>query len=393
MTLTNDMYFALSKMEKWYSKATHQIIEISGVIGTGTWQLIQAFIEENGFDPREVMYLSYDQKQVIEMAAKRYHSYYLNGILYKYIKVTNFDSLPVINSHSNAVEYKWEKKLRKKIDPKYRIIIVFDSVLLSHKTLSDLCTFGLPIILIRDPMTLPAPDSFTFVRDPNIELNELHPDLIKNPIVYFANKVINNQKLQVGNYDNVSIVNRKHMNLYNVKSADMILTLTDQTAEEVNRVYRERVLHIKGTETKVGERVVIMDDMHSERITNPDEKNIKLYLTRGLVGTINKCNRHAETTRFIPFDFITDFYYEPFVELYLDRYYLNKIRLNSRQAIPDEYVRVKYAYALPVTLGRLSHWDKVTLVNDNDEKIDEDIRRKLLYNGIIKARESLTLII
>ena len=394
MTLTNDMYFALPKIEKWYEKSIRQIIEISGVVGTGTWQLVQCFIQNIGFDPREIVYLSYDQKQVIEMAAKRYHAYYITGFMYKYTKVYNFDSIPVINSQSTKVEYKWEKKLRKKIDPKYKLIIVFDSVLMNEEVLYDLCTFGLPIILIRDPMMIPAPDTYTFLRDPNITLNELHPDLMKNPIVYFANRIINGQKLVIGNYDIVSIVSRKNMNLYNLKTAEMILTLSEQTADAVNHIYREKVLKLKDTTTKIGERIIIMDDHYTEKIVNPDEKNIKLYLTKGLIGTINKCNRHAESTRYIPFDFITDFYYEPFVELYLDRYYLNNITNDrSRQEIPDEYVKCKYAYALPITLARLSHWDKVTLINDNDDNIDEEIRRKMLYNGVVKARETLTLVV
>ena len=97
MELTNDQYFGLSELEKWYSKYQHQFIDVAGVIGTGTWDLVQAFITNKQFDPREVMYLSYNQKQVLELAAKRYHAYYINGIIYNYTRIVDFDSLPVIN--------------------------------------------------------------------------------------------------------------------------------------------------------------------------------------------------------------------------------------------------------------------------------------------------------
>ena len=70
MNMTNDQYSGLSKLEKWYRKYTHQIIEISGVIGTGTWDLVQKFFDIEGIETKEVMYLSYDQKLVLEMAAK-----------------------------------------------------------------------------------------------------------------------------------------------------------------------------------------------------------------------------------------------------------------------------------------------------------------------------------
>ena len=62
-TLTNDQYEALSILQKWYRKYQHQFIDIAGVIGTGTWDLVQKFIDLEDLDMREVMYLSYDQKQ------------------------------------------------------------------------------------------------------------------------------------------------------------------------------------------------------------------------------------------------------------------------------------------------------------------------------------------
>lgn len=117
MNLTSDQYVGLSKLEKWYRKYTHQFIEISGVIGTGTWELVQHFIELQGFDPREVMYLSYNQRQVVEMAAKRYHAYYINGIIYNYTRIVDFDSLVAINPHSTEFRYEWKKEVRKRLIP------------------------------------------------------------------------------------------------------------------------------------------------------------------------------------------------------------------------------------------------------------------------------------
>jgi len=50
MVLTNDQYIALSKLEKWYRKYTHQIIEISGIIGTGVFDVVKEFLDNIGFD-------------------------------------------------------------------------------------------------------------------------------------------------------------------------------------------------------------------------------------------------------------------------------------------------------------------------------------------------------
>ena len=394
MTLTNDQYEALAKLEKWYRKYNHQYIDISGVIGTGIWDVIQIFIERSGLDQREVMYLSYDQKQVLELAAKRYHSYYINGIIYKYTRFVDFDSLPVVNPKSDGIiKYEWKKSVRNKIDPRYRLIIVFDSVLMNEETLKDLSTFGLPIILIRDSVLFPAPDTYTFLREPNVTLKEIHPTYGKNPIIHFAHTVLNEGKLKFGNYDTVSIIPRKQMNLYNLKSADMVLTLSDRMRSQINQIYREKILKQKTCRNIVGEKVIVMNDMYAHKLVNQDEKKIKLYLTKGMVGYLTKCNSHAINTKYVPIELRPEFYHESFDELVMDRHYLNKINLGTRQIIPDEIIQLEYAYALTVPLARLSHWDKVTLVVDVNDDEDLNLQIRLLYSAITSAKKFLNIIL
>lgn len=394
MQLTNDQYQGLSKLERWYQKYDHQFIEISGVVGTGAWDLVQQFIDNQGFDGREVMYLSYDQKQVLELAAKRYHAYYINGIIYNYTRIVDFDSLPVVNPHSDGiVRYEWKKDIRKKVDPKYKLIVVFDSVLMSHQTLMDLATFELPVILLRDPMLTPAPDTYTFMKDPNITLREVHPLYAGNPIMYFAHKILLGEKIQPGSYDNVSVVPRKSMNLYNLRSSDMNITVSEALRQQTNKVYRENILKRKDSVNIVGERLIVMSNMYDHKIVNPDEKKIKVYLTRGTVGYITKINRHVPGTKYVPIEFRAEFYHEPFGDLVLERHKLNGIEAPSRQIVPDEIIEMEYAYALSVPMARVGHWDKVTLIVDQNELNDPDLQRKLLYTAISKARKSLTIVI
>ena len=388
------MYIALARLEKWYKKYSHQVIEISGVEGTGIQEVLKRFIEIIGFDPREIMYLTYDQKRVLELASKCYHAYHLNNIIYRYTKIVDFNSLPVINDQSTQVSYKVKKEVRKKLpDEKYHLMIVFDSVLLTEETLKDLMSFGLPIILVRDPMLIPATDSYVFMRDPNIELRELHTELLKKPITYFANKVLRGEKINFGNYDTVSVVPKKQMNLYNLKSADMILTLSNELSDSINRTYREKVMNVKDTRTLPEERVICMNTLYNEKLVNEDEKRIKIYLTKGTIGYISRCPKHALVTRYIPIDFRMEAYHESFQELYIDRCYLNGIdNTPSRQQMPDEVLYIKYAYALSADMARLSHWDKITLVIDTPE-YDDLVYRKELYSAITRSTRALTMVL
>lgn len=390
---TNDQYLANSKLEKWYRKYNHQIIEISAVVATGVWDVIQKFIDDEDLDPREVMYLSYNQKQVLELAAKRYHAYYINGIIYNYTRIVDFNTIPVINPLATALEYEWKKEVKSKIDKRYKLMVVFDSVLLNEKTLMDLCTFGLPIILIRDPMLLPAPDSYTFFRNANIVLSEPHPTYIRNPINYFAHKVIMGDKLIPGSYDNVTIIPRKQMNLYNLKSSDMNISLNEDLRHSINSIYRDKILKCKDTKTILHERVIVTKDMYAHKLVNQDEKKIKVYLRKGVVGFISKVNTHAEVTKYIPIEFKPEFYYESFDDLMLDRYHMNGIVANTKQPIPDEYVQMEYAYALTPSLARLSHWDKVTMIMDPSDDLDPELQRYMIYTAITRTKQSLNIIV
>lgn len=391
MQFTDDQYNALAKLEAWYWKYNQQIIDIAGLTAAGVYDVVEEFMNHREFDPREIMYLSYDQKQVLELASNRLHAYYLPSIIYKYTREVNFDTISVLNPQSTHLDSVWKKDIRKKIDQRYRLMVVFDSALLNKSTIDDLCSFGIPIILMRDPMMMPAADTYTFLREPNIEIHDLNPTLLRNPINYFAIKVISGAKIELGAYDTVSVVPRKQLNIYNLKSSEMVLTLSDEMMNIVNNTYREKVMKLKTLNTVVNERVIVMDDMYAHKLINTDEKRLKIYLRKGMVGYISKCNRHSTVTKYIPIELRPEFYHESFTDLYIDRYYLNNVEANSRQQIPDEVLKVKYAYALTPALARLSHWDKLTIIADSD--VQDDMYRKLLYNAILRSSRSLTLAI
>ena len=173
----------------------------------------------------------------------------------------------------------------------------------------------------------------------------------------------------------------------------MNIALTNNLRNNINMIYREKILKRKDMINIVNERVVVTSDMYKHKLVNQDEKKIKIYLRKGLVGFITKINQHAAITKFVPIEFRPEFYFESFDDIILDRYHLNGILNTSRQMIPDEYIKMEYAYALTPSLARLSHWDKVTLITDPTDDIDYELRKKLIYTGITRARQSLTIVI
>lgn len=392
MSLTNDQYVGLSLLNKWYRRYNHQFIEISGPVGTGVMDVINEFIEEFSLDKREIMYLSYDQKQILDLGFKGNHAYYINSVLYEYIKITDFNTIPILNSKSSGVEFEWKKRLKSKVNSSYKIMIVFDSTLLNIQTVMDLASFGLPIILIRDPMLLPSPNTYTFLRDSNIELREVNPIYLKNPIVYFAHKAINGESFKYGNYDNVTVIPKKQLNLYNLKTSDMNITITDELRTAVNNIYRTKILKRKDVINIVGEKVLCESNLYSESLVNNDNKKIKVYLVKGTIGYLTKVNKHAMNTKYVGINFRPDFYHEDFMDMVMDRHYLNNIKANSVQMVPEEPILFSYAYALTAALSRNSYWDKVTFIIDNKDN-DAELQKRLMYTAITRARKSLNIIV
>ena len=389
MMLTDSQYLGLAKLEKWWRKFNTQFIEIEGAIGSGCFDLVQEFIELMGLSQYEIAYLSYDQKEVLNLAYKKYHAFYINDFLYRYERIVDFNSIWVLNPNSNELVYEYKKKLRRKINKSYKLLVVLDSTLLSYNTLKDLSSFGIPVILIRDPFLLPAKNSYCFLHEADIILREVTDFYSKNPLVYIARKMLSGINIPIGNYDSVNIVNRKQLNLYNFKSADMILTITEDLSKEINSFYRERIMKLKDEKNIVGEKLICTKSLYREEIINPDNEKVKVFLTAGVVGNISRILRHAVHTKYVEFDFKPDFYHEAFTDLYLDRHYLNSIDMKSYQSKPDEVGYFKYGYALSASLARVSNWDKVLLILNRETEYDIELQSRLIYTAITRAKSNL----
>lgn len=393
MSFTNDQYNAFNKMNKWYDKYSQQFFEISGTIETGIWECIQSFLDYNDIDQRNVMYLSFDQKQTLELALKGYHSYYIYPAIYKFQREVNFDTIPILNYHSQKSEIKWKKKIRNKLPREYQLIVIFDSILMNKELVRDVSSFGIPVLLIRDNLLFPSADSLIYFKEPNVTLYSPTEKMNSNPIFYFANRIKNKQKLTYGSFNGVNIIPKKQMSMYNLKSADMILTLTDELRNEINKQYREKILNNNDSRLSVNERIICKNTLWSAKLVNKDNSKVKVYLTNGLIGTLSRVPRHALTTKFINVDIKPEFYHDSFEEIDINRFYPNNINIQSRQLEPDEYINIEYAYALPISIGRYTHFDNVTFIIEDNSLFDDTLYQMALYSGISRARKNLTIVI
>lgn len=389
--MTTDQYYALGEMRRWYDRGRKQIFELSGHCGSGLMKVVNAFLSIEEFKPYEICYLSYDQKTVMQYAANRCHCYYLPAKIYKWYKWTNFDTIDFLNPFAKT-ESEWVRKPRTKLDASYKIMIVLDSLLLNKDAIEQLVGFGLPILLLRDPCLTPSVDSFCFGKNPTVSLEKLDNAAIRDPIVYFAMKVLSGTKLSPGSYDNVHVVRKRDLNLYNLKSSNMVITLSEDMSDDVNNLYRNRVKHYNET-TRPGERVICMTDAYDYKMKNNEESRLKCYLRSGVVGYLTKCSYHAINTKYVPVEFTPDFWPDPFKDIIMDRSLMISPKRWRMQLEPDESILFRYAYALPVQLARISNWDRCTVISETPVEFMSKESRSLLYTAITRCNKRLTLCI
>ena len=389
MLETIDQFYAVDQLEKWYHDYNHQVIDLCGMIGTGKKEIIEEFLYRREFENYQVMYLSYNQADVISLALEQYHAYYLDGILYDYQKDIDFNSLKIINPNSFDVKYNWIQTRKKKINKAYKIIIVLNAELCSRKVIKDLCKFGLPIILISDPMMLGFEKSYLRNHDPNISINMIKPSVQKHPFNHFIQKFINNETIPYGNFKAVTILKKKDSNMYNFKFSDIIIAENDSTVESLNNLYRSKILKNNTNILKPGERLILAESSH-EAIINKTEDKIKFYLDQGITGTVLTVDQHLKNRRFVNITFQPDFYDEEIPEMVLNRFYLNKFTNRSIQFSPTHVYNFDYCYAITAKRSQYGCWNDITIIEEPYD--DYDYHVKVLYTAMTRAKKSIVII-
>lgn len=389
MLETNDQFYAANELEKWYYQTNHQVIDLNGKVGTGKFEIIKYFIDRIGFKEYETMFLSLNQSTVINLAQKQYHSYYLKGILYDYYKDTDLSTLKIFNPKATDFKYKWIQTRNKKINKSYRIIIVLDAELCSMEMIQDLMKFGVPMILVSDSYSLGEENNYLKKHTPNLEIKEIIPSRIKDPIIHFIYKFLNKEVIPYGNFKSVTVMKKKDTNAYNFKFSDMIITEYQSSADKINQLYRQNVLKNKTIILRPNERLIITEDSHicSE---NRTEKNIKFYLDRGVTGTVPYVEPHFATRKFINVTFKPDAYTESFSGVIVDRFYLNNFTNRSISYSYGEPVKFNYAYAINAQIAQYGRWDDITVLEEPYE--DYDFHLRVLYTAMSRAKKSIILI-
>lgn len=388
MELGTEQVFAVYDAEDWWHKSNEQIFEIMGPAGSGKTTIILYLIERLGLTLEQVLFVAYMGKAAMVMAQKGLPAKTIHSTIYRYEKEMVVEDGHIVLNANGRPKTKLVQQLKDKISNKIKLIVVDEGGLVNEEIGRDLASFGVPIIALGDPNQLPPifGKSF-FFKHPNVILTKVMRQAEGNPIIWLSQEVLQGNRLQKGIYGNSAVISKSDLNEYMFSQADEVITYTNRLRYEVNNLFREQFKKIKRLDTPVvGEKVVCRKNNWSKCIDD------NVYLTNGTTGYIDYVDMSKFDGSKFKMDFLPDFSLTPFKNLQVD--------YKAMYAKPNEDVssgydfttdKFEFGYAITTHMSQGSQFDNVLLLVE--DCMPSNIRKNILYTGITRAVQRITIVI
>jgi len=431
--LNKEQEQAKNMIVKWFTNQDNkkQCFILTGYAGTGKTFLIQ-YVTTNilKLNINDVAYVAPTGKAASVLIQRGvYDATTIHRLIYNRVEVIYKTRI-----NNKIIKSKRTEFVKKPTIKNYKLIVLDEASMVEKKVMSDLLSFGIPIICCGDIGQLPAIGANSNILEkPDINLTEVVRQESGNSIITLATYARNNMTLRDGNYGNVIVTNRNALTNSQYKnillSADQILCGRNVTRRKLNQEIKEYL----GYDTKKvnnGEKIICL-------LNNWDtylDIDQKYSLVNGIIGNVTNINSVESTDPFLgKLDFKpefldeecqdliydasifsnSEFKYDFHTQVYLmeDGSYqvkvpfaskkddetqqefsarIRSLALSKRDAICTEQLNFfDSAYAISVHKSQGSEWNNVLLF---DESFCFNEPSKWLYTGITRAKKNLVII-
>lgn len=395
--LTDEQVFLTMELEHWFhSSSSKQLYEITAPAGGGKTTVVRYFIEKMGLKNDEVLYTSFTGKACNQLAKHGLPAKTIHSAIYEYIEEYKTDDNGHILRYSNGrPKMKHVFILKDRLPKKIKLIVVDEGSMVGEKLARDLMSFGIPMVILGDLNQLPpVMDKQFFLNNPDFRLTKIMRQSEGNPIIYLSQKIINDEPLDYGIYGNSAIIRKSDLDLFNFKSTDIVLTVTNKLKNRINDMYRTEIKRFNNLEKPhVGEKVIC--------IKNNWDKEVKgLFLTNGTSGYISEVDKYSFDGLSINISMVPDFAPKSeFRDLEVDYLVLNRIDPNdlsdskkkSYNFKEKTYDKFEYGYAITTHKSQGDQFNKV-LFMDEDVLPDKNFKKKLEYTAITRAIDQIIIV-
>lgn len=387
MELGSEQVFAMYDAENWWHKSNDQIFEIMGPAGSGKTTIILYLVERLGLTLDQVLFVAFMGKAAMVMAQKNLPAKTIHSTIYEYEKEIVRENGKIVMNSNGRPKTQLVKKLKDHIPHKIKLIVVDEGGLVNEELGRDLASFGVPIIALGDPNQLPPVfGKCFFFEHPNVVLTKVMRQAEGNPIIWLSQEAIQGHKLQKGIYGNSAVIGKSDLNEYIFSQADTVLTFSNKLRYDVNMLFREQFKKIKRLDTPVvGEKVVCRKNNWGKCIDD------NIYLTNGTTGFIDYVDiSKFDGTKF-KMDFMPDFSITPFKNLTVNYKALFAKPTDEDVGYDFTTDKFEFGYAITTHMSQGSQFNKpLFLVEDC---IPSSIRKNILYTGITRAVDRITIVV
>lgn len=383
MQISQDKKSAIKHILRWYAQktSTQQFLTLGGYAGTGKTTLIavlRKILREQNPKLR-VAFAAFTGK-----AAQVLQNYLRDSkLIYKEDSIGTIHSLIyriVENEHKEIVG--WKRKEQLKAD----LIVIDEASMVDKGIWLDLCAFGVPILAVGDHGQLPpVHGQFNLMEHPELELQEIHRQLIDHPIIKVSVMARTTGKIAPGNYGSGVRKLAKHdpdsqeiieNYLQNYQRETLILCGYNTTRTRLN-TYVRSMLGFESSDPQAGDRVICLRNKPQKALFN------------GMLGTIERVR--IKDDLFFEMSIQLDDREQLFDGLVLRDQFGSTSKIVAPTLTKQAEV-FDFAYALTVHKAQGSQATRVILFEERFKQMSDLDWRRWLYTAVTRAEDELIIV-
>ena len=407
ITLTKDQENGIKKAREWYISNNLRPFVILGIAGSGKTTIVKFLIEELGLsiESGSVVFCTFTGKAASVMTNKGTPAQTIHRLIYDPVEV---------------VDEKTKKKkiiftLKDSLPQDIEVIVVDEFFMVSKEIMENLLSFNKKVICLGDQYQLPPPFGTIneLYKHPDVVLDEPLRQSLDSPIIYLANEAKKHNRIKYGKYDNILVTRKNDSPLDRLRASEQIIAGKNATVKKLNNFYRRNILNIKAPIPTKGEKLMCLKNNWNQQVV---EDGISTNLVNGLTvvleNEITDINTTLQTTEVdLRPDFFNDHCFKKvLIDMLFFKYNYNKLDeienedciknygyqdvLDKRKLLIDYQMSplnaLTYGYVITCHKSQGSEFKDVFYFF---EPMGKQTYWQLLYTGITRASENLTLVI
>lgn len=359
--LNQEQYKIYNAAINWYCNSSSTLFQIASEAGCGKSVLVGKIVEGLGLREDQILPMAYTGQAAMVMrlhgleGAKTCHSGLFIPIQ---VPATDGEGRYLLDTRFNTRIYKWKFIPKDFSNSNIKLIILDEAWMIPKKFRKFIDDTGIKVIATGDPGQLPpiADDPGYFIDGEIHYLTEIMRQEQDSALVYLAHKARYGYPIDYGLYGNdVLVIFDDELNNDILMKTNIILCGKNSTRDYMNKRIREDILHYHNDTPNFGERVICRKNNWGVIVDD-------IPLVNGLTGNIlSQPDIGKYDGKTIKIDFMPDLATVPFIDLPINRDYINCNDKKTREYVKSNpYLQgelFEYAYSSTVHLAQGSEYN------------------------------------